>query len=170
MTLKAIIFDVDGALANTEWDGNLKVYNKAFKNYELDQYWNSVLYGALLSVSGGKERLAHYIDNYNPKLKQALTESEIANINNKKLASDIYDYVLDKMNLNCSKYVVIEDSEIGFQSATAIGLKTVITLSEYTNTKNFEGALVVLDHLGEDNKPFQIVNRTPTTHTLVSVD
>jgi len=36
MTLKAIIFDVDGALANTEWDGNLKVYNKAFKNYELD--------------------------------------------------------------------------------------------------------------------------------------
>tara|TARA_B100000795_G_scaffold225177_1_gene180841 strand:- start:10 stop:522 length:513 start_codon:yes stop_codon:yes gene_type:complete len=170
MTLKAIIFDVDGALANTEWDGHLKVYNEAFKNYELDWYWDSVLYGALLSVSGGKERLAHYIDNYNPKLKQALTESEIANINNKKLASDIYDYVLDKMNLNCSEYVVIEDSEIGFQSATAIGLKTVITLSEYTNTKNFEGALVVLDHLGEDNKPFQIVNRTPTTHTLVSVD
>ena len=135
MTLKAIIFDVDGALANTEWDGNLKVYNKAFKNYELDQYWNSVLYGALLSVSGGKERLAHYIDNYNPKLKQALTESEIANINN---------YVLDKMNLNCSEYVVNEDSEIGFQSATAIGLKTVITLSEYTNTKNFKGALFVL--------------------------
>ena len=161
MTLKAIIFDVDGALANTEWDGHLKVYNEAFKNYELDWYWDSVLYGALLSVSGGKERLAHYIDNYNPKLKQALTESEIANINN---------YVLDKMNLNCSEYVVIEDSEIGFQSATAIGLKTVITLSEYTNTKNFEGALVVLDHLGEDNKPFQIVNRTPTTHTLVSVD
>ena len=79
-------------------------------------------------------------------------------------------YVLDKMNLECSECVVIEDSEIGFQSATSAGLKTVITLSEYTNTKNFKGALVVLDHLGEDDQPFQIVNGTPTTHTLVSVD
>ena len=46
----------------------------------------------------------------------------------------------------------------------------MITLSEYTNTKNFKGALVVLDHLGEDDQPFQIVNGTPTTHKLVSVD
>ena len=91
-------------------------------------------------------------------------------VDKKKPASDIYDYVLDKMNLECSECVVIEDSEIGFQSATSAGLKTVITLSEYTNTKNFKGALVVLDHLGEDDQPFQIVNGTPTTHTLVSVD
>ena len=66
--------------------------------------------------------------------------------------------------------IVIEDLEIGFQSVTSAGLKTVITLNEYTNTKNFKGALVVLDHLGEDDQPFQIVNRTPTTHKLVSVD
>ena len=36
--------------------------------------------------------------------------------------------------------IVMEDSEIGFQSATSAGLKTVITLNEYTNTKNFKGA------------------------------
>ena len=70
----------------------------------------------------------------------------------------------------CNECIVIESSEIGFQSATLAGLKTVITLNEYTNTKNFKGTLVVLDHLGEDNQPFQIVNGTPTTHTLVSVD
>ena len=46
----------------------------------------------------------------------------------------------------------------------------LFTLSEYTNTKNFKGTLVVIDHLGEDNQPFQIVNGTPTTHKLVSVD
>ena len=74
------------------------------------------------------------------------------------------------MNLNCGEYVVIEDSEISFLSATAVGLKTVITLNEYTNTKNFKSALVVLDHLGEEDTPFQIVNGTPTTHRLVSVD
>ena len=65
---------------------------------------------------------------------------------------------------------VIEGSEIGFQSATSAGLKTEITLNEYTNTKNFKAALVVLDHLGQDDQPFQIVNGTPTTHKLVSVD
>ena len=70
----------------------------------------------------------------------------------------------------CNECIVIEDSEIDFQSATSAGLKTVITLNEYTNTKNFKGALVVLNHLGEDDQPFQIVNGTPTTHKLVSVD
>ena len=59
--------------------------------------------------------------------------------------------------------IVIEVSKIGFQSATSAGLKTVITLNEYTNTKNFKGALVVIDHLGEDDQPFQIINVTPTT-------
>ncbi len=66
--------------------------------------------------------------------------------------------------------IAIEDSEIGFQSATSAGLKTVITLNEYTNTKNFKAVLVVLDHLGEDDLPFQIVDGTPATHKLVSVD
>jgi len=66
--------------------------------------------------------------------------------------------------------ISIEDSEIVFQSSTSEGLKTVITLNEYTNTKNFKGVLVVLNHLGEDDQPFQLVIGTPTTHKLVSVD
>ena len=38
MTLKAIIFDVDGTIANTEHDGNLKAFNEAFDFYEPDWY------------------------------------------------------------------------------------------------------------------------------------
>ena len=79
MTLKAIIFDVDGTIANTEHDGHLKAFNEAFDFYELDWYWDSALYGTLLSVSGGKERLSFYINNYNPKLKWMLSESDIHN-------------------------------------------------------------------------------------------
>jgi len=70
--------------------------------------------------------------------KDALNFFEVlaaGDIVEKKPASDIYDHVLDKMNLNCNECVVIEDSEIGFQSVNSAGLKTVITLSEYTNTK-----------------------------------
>ena len=37
-------------------------------------------------------------------------------------------------------------------------------------TKNFEGALVVLDHLGEESQPFQIINGPLSSHTMVSVD
>ena len=59
-------------------------FNEAFDCYELDWYWDSALYGLLLSVSGDKERLNHYINNYNPKLKQVLTQGDIANIHNKK--------------------------------------------------------------------------------------
>ncbi|MBT5548019.1 MAG: HAD hydrolase-like protein, partial [Gammaproteobacteria bacterium] len=84
MTLKAIIFDVDGTIANTEHDGHLKAFNEAFDFYELDWYWDSALYGELLSVSGGKERLSFYLNNYNPKLKWPLSESDIVNIHNKK--------------------------------------------------------------------------------------
>jgi len=38
--LKAIIFDVDGTLANTEHDGHLKAFNEAFDYYGLDWYWD----------------------------------------------------------------------------------------------------------------------------------
>jgi len=88
MALKAIIFDVDGTLANTEHDGHLKAFNEAFDFFELDWYWDSELYGELLSVSGGKERLSHFIQKYNPKLTSPLTQDDIAKIHKKK--TDIF--------------------------------------------------------------------------------
>ena len=57
---------------------------RLFDFYELDCYWDNALYFELLLVSGGKERLSHYLNNYNPKLKWLLSESDIANIHNKK--------------------------------------------------------------------------------------
>ena len=45
----------------------------------------------------------------------------------------------------------------------------MVTLSEYNKTKIFEGALVVLDHLGDENQPFEIIKGSPTSHSFVSV-
>jgi hypothetical protein len=45
----------------------------------------------------------------------------------------------------------------------------VVTLSEYNKTKIFEGALVVLDHLGDENQTFEIIKGIPTSHSFVSV-
>lgn len=61
---KALIFDCDGVLADTERDGHRVAFNRAFakKNYVTE--WDVELYGELLKVSGGKERMRHYFDSY----------------------------------------------------------------------------------------------------------
>ncbi len=63
--LKALLFDVDGTLADTERDGHLVAFNRAFADAGLDWHWSSELYGELLTVTGGKERMHFYLDEYN---------------------------------------------------------------------------------------------------------
>jgi HAD superfamily hydrolase (TIGR01509 family) len=64
MTMKALIFDCDGVLADTERDGHRVAFNKAFAASGHPIEWGVNLYGQLLEVSGGKERMKHYFDRY----------------------------------------------------------------------------------------------------------
>ena len=61
---KALIFDVDGTLADTEKDGHRVAFNLAFADAGLDWYWTVEIYEDLLSVTGGKERIRYYLDKY----------------------------------------------------------------------------------------------------------
>ncbi len=74
--LQALIFDVDGTLANTERDGHRLGFNQAFAQMGLDWQWSVELYGELLAVAGGKERIKYFIDRYQPNLPKVenLTE------------------------------------------------------------------------------------------------
>jgi HAD superfamily hydrolase (TIGR01509 family) len=58
--LEALIFDLDGTLADTE-ETHRQAFNAAFIELGLWWDWSPPLYGRLLAVSGGKERLRHYI-------------------------------------------------------------------------------------------------------------
>ncbi|MDP2762417.1 MAG: HAD-IA family hydrolase [Sideroxyarcus sp.] len=69
MTLKAILFDVDGTLADTE-DGHRKSFNKAFAENGLDWNWDVELYGKLLKVTGGKERIKYYVQDWLPEFNK----------------------------------------------------------------------------------------------------
>jgi len=60
MTLHALIFDVDGTLADTEQAHRL-AFNRAFASHGLDWDWTPETYRVLLRVTGGKERLRHHI-------------------------------------------------------------------------------------------------------------
>lgn len=65
MALEVLIFDVDGTLADTERDGHRQAFNRAFAEAGLDWNWDEELYGALLKVTGGKERILYYLDEFN---------------------------------------------------------------------------------------------------------
>jgi HAD superfamily hydrolase (TIGR01509 family) len=64
--LQAVIFDVDGTLADTERDGHRVAFNRAFAAAGLDWEWSVELYGKLLEITGGKERIRFYLEQYNP--------------------------------------------------------------------------------------------------------
>jgi HAD superfamily hydrolase (TIGR01509 family) len=232
MALEALIFDVDGTLADTERDGHRVAFNQAFVEAGLDWRWDVALYGELLAVTGGKERMRHYIDRYRPDyLKPADFEALVTRLHvaktrhytallgrggiplrpgvrrlleeartcgvrlaiattttpdnvtallhhaispeaaswfevigagdvvaAKKPSPDIYYYVLDRLCLAPAQCMAFEDSENGLRAAQAAGLKTVITVNNYTRAHDFRGAAIVLDHLGESGRPFQVLS------------
>lgn len=65
--LSALIFDVDGTLADTE-SAHLAAFNTAFREAGLDWNWDEALYTRLLEVSGGKERIRHYWSQVNGEI------------------------------------------------------------------------------------------------------
>jgi HAD superfamily hydrolase (TIGR01509 family) len=60
--MKALIFDCDGVLVDTERDGHRVAFNRAFAAAGIDAEWDVDLYGELLKIAGGKERMTHYFN------------------------------------------------------------------------------------------------------------
>ena len=62
--VKAIIFDCDGVLVDTERDAHRVGFNLAFKERGIDAEWSVELYAKLLLTAGGKERMRVYFDEF----------------------------------------------------------------------------------------------------------
>lgn len=78
--LQALIFDVDGTLADTE-SVHLEAFNHAFRQEGLDWVWDVPLYTRLLEISGGKERMAHYWRSVEPERTELAAGALDATIN-----------------------------------------------------------------------------------------
>jgi len=229
--LKALIFDVDGTLADNERDGHRVAFNRAFREAGLDWEWDIQTYDRLLEVFGGKERLRHYLATdypgfdppggldafvreihrsktrhytdllragalpLRPGVERLLREARAQGtklavastttpenvtvllqetvgpegvawfdviaagdmVERKKPAPDIYLLALERLGLDAADCLVLEDTEAGLASARAAGLATVITVNEATRRQNFDGALLVVDQLGEPDRPMQVL-------------
>ncbi|HEY6897339.1 MAG TPA: HAD-IA family hydrolase [Rhodocyclaceae bacterium] len=220
MNLQALIFDVDGTLAETERDGHRPAFNAAFDELGLQWHWDEKLYGELLRITGGKERMRHYAALHDPaflmgpyasqgiqrlhaaktrhylqrvaaglplrpgiaeilalarhsglRLAIATTTSpenvhellvntlgaeslawfEVIGAGDvvaaKKPAPDIYQWVLQGLDLPAAAALAIEDSAPGLLAARAAGIATLVTPSDYTRDHDFAGASACLQNL-----------------------
>lgn len=72
----ALLFDCDGVLVDTEKDGHRISFNDTFAEKELGVSWDVDLYGELLKIGGGKERMTAYFNKTGWPAKAPKTEEE----------------------------------------------------------------------------------------------
>jgi HAD superfamily hydrolase (TIGR01509 family) len=76
--LRAIVFDVDGTLVDSERDGHRVAFNRAFEEADLPDRWDVKLYGELLEITGGERRITAYLERQGmPQAERAQTASRL---------------------------------------------------------------------------------------------
>lgn len=75
----------------------------------------------------------------------------------KKPAPDIFHYALNHLGLDAAQCLAFEDSENGLRATAETGLRTVVTVNDYTRDQDFAAADLVLDQLGEPDRPFRVL-------------
>ncbi|CAK9330273.1 unnamed protein product [Citrullus colocynthis] len=97
----ALLFDCDGVLVDTEKDGHRISFNETFDEKELGVTWDVDLYGELLKIGGGKERMTAYFNKVGWPEKAPKNEDErkafIAGLHKRK--TDLFMALIEKQLL-----------------------------------------------------------------------
>ncbi len=134
--LQALIFDVDGTLADNERDGHRVAFNEAFASYGLDWDWTPDLYGKLLDVTGGKERIKFYVETYKPgELSPNDMDALIAALHKEKTRSYTNLIAQHRLPLRIGVKRLLDEARnagLRLAIATTTSLVNVTTLLENT--------------------------------------
>jgi HAD superfamily hydrolase (TIGR01509 family) len=95
--MKALIFDCDGVLADTERDGHRVAFNRAFARKGVDAEWDVATYGELLKVAGGKERMRAFFDAHGWPPGVSDNDQYILELH--KLKTDLYMQIIESGQL-----------------------------------------------------------------------
>jgi len=217
--LRAVLFDQDGVIADTERHGHRVAFNRAFAEAGLDVTWDPETYHRLLQVGGGRERLRHYVETegigrpvddlaafvdrvyarktelfveivergelaLRPGVHRLMQEVAAAGlalgvcttshersaaairrtllpdvrfglvlagdvVARKKPDPEIYDLARRRLGLTADECLVIEDSQVGLSAAQAAGMRTVVTVTDYTRDEDTSAADLVVTCLGD---------------------
>lgn len=95
--MKALIFDCDGVLVDTERDGHRVAFNRAFEERGLGVEWGVEQYGELLKTAGGKERMRAYFDDEGWPEEADNRDALIAELH--ALKTDLYMQIIESGQL-----------------------------------------------------------------------
>jgi HAD superfamily hydrolase (TIGR01509 family) len=219
---KALIFDCDGVLAETERDGHRVAFNKTFADRGYGIEWDVTLYQELLKVGGGKERMRHFFEQtgwpegtadrdalikdlhrrktdcymqivesgelpLRPGVARLVDEAVAAGVrlavcstsneravnavvetllgpdrkarfdvilagdvvSKKKPDPEIYRLALERLALEPTQCVVVEDNRNGLLAAKGAGMYCIVTTNAYTEDEDFSEADLVVPELGD---------------------
>ncbi|MGH3806275.1 MAG: HAD-IA family hydrolase [Pseudonocardiaceae bacterium] len=89
--LRAVIFDLDGTLADTERDGHRVTFNEAFEAAGLDYRWSVPEYGELLATTGGRRRIERYLQSEgHPPAEAAALATELHRDKTRRFAALVH--------------------------------------------------------------------------------
>jgi HAD superfamily hydrolase (TIGR01509 family) len=138
--MKALIFDCDGVLVDTERDGHRVAFNRAFSEFGIDAFWDVELYRELLNVAGGKERIRTYFDSAGWPKGTTDVDAFVADLHKRK--TGIFTDIIASGQLPLRSGVVRLVDE-----ANAAGIRLGVCTT--SNPKSVSG---VLDLMGPERK------------------
>jgi HAD superfamily hydrolase (TIGR01509 family) len=156
-TLQAIVFDMDGTLADTE-EIHRQAFNLAFVEWHCGWQWSREEYRRLLAVSGGRERIRQYLSQQRPELDAGQLSALAASMHRRK--SDIYRELLAGTGIRLRPGVerlLREADAKGVRLAVATSssranLETLLRATLGGDSMGIFGAIVTSDVI-EEKKP-----------------
>jgi HAD superfamily hydrolase (TIGR01509 family) len=135
--LKAVFFDMDGVIVDTERDGHRVAFNHAFKDFGIPVEWSVEEYHKLLQVGGGKERMRYFLhsEGFGTEVKAEDEQDLIAALHQRKTALFIDLIESGKIPLRPGVKRFMKEA---MQAGLMIGIAT---------TSNEKAARAIVDHL-----------------------